>query len=82
MPNYTVNGKSYFFGTEIGQEAAEAKGKELFGGGGSKGEDKYSYENPEDEGVLQEITEGVGSGLIAIPQGIAELCASIIDLVV
>jgi hypothetical protein len=58
MPNYTVNGKSYFFGTEIGQEAAEAKVKELFGGGGSKGEDKYSYENPEDEGVLQEITEG------------------------
>ena len=80
MPNYTVNGKSYFFGTEIGQEAAEAKVKELFGGGGSKGEDKYSYENPEDEGVLQEITEGVGSGLIAIPQGIAELGASIIDL--
>jgi hypothetical protein len=30
MPNYTVNGKSYFFGTEIGQEAAEAKVKELF----------------------------------------------------
>jgi hypothetical protein len=80
MPNYTVNGKSYFFGTEIGQEAAEAKVKELFGGGGSKGEDKYSYENPEDEGVLQEITEGVGSGLIAIPQGIAELGASVIDL--
>jgi len=35
----------------------------------------------EDEGVLQEFAEGVGSGLIGIGQGIGELVASGIDLV-
>jgi len=34
-----------------------------------------------DEGVAQEFFEGVGSGLIAIPQGILELGASGIDLI-
>ena len=33
-----------------------------------------------DEGVAQEFFEGVGSGLIAIPQGILELGASVVDL--
>jgi hypothetical protein len=79
MPNYLVDGKSYFFANDIGQEEAETEIRKIFGGG-IEGEDKYSYEKPEDEGVLQEITEGVGSGLIAIPQGIAELGASVIDL--
>lgn len=32
------------------------------------------------EGVAQEFFEGVGSGLIAIPQGILELGASVVDL--
>ena len=34
-----------------------------------------------DEGVAQEFFEGIGSGLIAIPQGILELGASGIDLI-
>ena len=33
-----------------------------------------------DEGVAQEFFEGIGSGLIAIPQGILELGASVVDL--
>jgi hypothetical protein len=37
-------------------------------------------EVPEEEGVLQELGEGIASGLIAIPQGIAELVGSGIDL--
>jgi len=37
-------------------------------------------EAPEEEGVLQEIGEGIASGAIAIPQGIAELVGSGIDL--
>ena len=81
MPNYTVNGTSYSFTEEIGQEAAEAKIKELLGASASGDkEDQYSYENPEDEGTLQEIVEGFGSGLIAIPQGVFETGASLIDL--
>ena len=34
-----------------------------------------------DEGVAQEFFEGIGSGLIAIPQGILELGAAGVDLV-
>ena len=36
--------------------------------------------DPEYEGVAQEFFEGVGSGLIGIPQGILELGASVVDL--
>ena len=38
------------------------------------------YENPEDEGAIQEIAEGFGSGALAIPQGIAETFTTIFDL--
>jgi len=76
---YKVDGKDYFFANEIGQAEAEKiirdeKDK-------ASGEvDEYDYNNPEDEGALQEIAEGIGSGLIAIPQGIAETATSLIDL--
>jgi len=38
-------------------------------------------EEEEYEGFLQEVGEGIVSGLIAIPQGIAELGASLVDVV-
>ena len=38
-------------------------------------------EEPEKEGTLQEIGEGIASGLLAIPQGIGELGAAGVDLV-
>jgi hypothetical protein len=49
---------------------------------GLKEEEKKPEEivSPTYEGGLQEFGEGVVSGLIAIPQGIAELGASVIDL--
>jgi hypothetical protein len=49
---------------------------------GLKEEEKKPEEtvSPTYEGGLQEFGEGVVSGLIAIPQGIAELGASLIDL--
>ena len=36
--------------------------------------------SPEQESTFQEIGEGIVSGLIGIPQGIAELGASAVDL--
>ena len=39
-----------------------------------------ALEEGEYEGVAQEFFEGVGSGLIGIPQGILELGASVVDL--
>ena len=55
----------------------------MFGSSGTKAEAEEGtsdYLNPEDEGTLQEIAEGVGSGLLAIPQGIAETVTTVIDL--
>ena len=76
---YNVDGVDYLFSNEIGQgEAEKIIRKEQSDASGET--DEYSYENPEDEGTIQEIVEGVGSGLIAIPQGIAEFGASVIDL--
>ena len=76
---YKVDGVDYLFSNEIGQDEAESIiRKEQSDSSGET--DNYSYENPEDEGTIQEIVEGVGSGLIAIPQGIAEFGASVIDL--
>ena len=43
-------------------------------------EEKEKEESPTYEGAFQEFREGVVSGLIAIPQGLAELGASVIDL--
>lgn len=76
---YKVDGKDYLFSNEIGQKEAERiiRNEQAVASGEV---DEYSYENPEDEGALQEIVEGIGSGLIAIPQGIAETGASLIDL--
>ena len=42
-----------------------------------------AVEQPEEEyeGFLQEVGEGIVSGLIAIPQGITELGTSLVDVV-
>ena len=83
MPSYVVNGKTYFIKEDLTQEEAEAFIKTRFGSSGDQTtaqEGTSNYLDPEDEGTLQEIAEGVGSGLIAIPQGIAETVTSIIDL--
>ena len=83
MPSYIVNGKTYFIKEDLTQEEAEAFIKTRFGSSGDQAtaqEGTSNYLDPEDEGTLQEIAEGVGSGLIAIPQGIAETVTSIIDL--
>ena len=76
---YKVDGQDYLFSNEIGQKEAERiiRNEQAVASGEV---DEYSYENPEDEGALQEIIEGIGSGLIAIPQGVAETGASLIDL--
>jgi len=76
---YKVDGKDYFFANEIGQAEAEKiiRGEQDRASGKV---DEYDYNNPEDEGALQEIAEGIGSGLIAIPQGIIETATSLIDL--
>ena len=82
MPNYIVDGTSYFFIDEISQGEAEARVQELFGTSNLPNNDDRpsDYENPEDEGALQEIAEGFISGAIAIPQGIVETGTSLIDL--
>jgi len=81
MPNYIVDGTSYFFVDEISQGEAEAKVQKMFGTSNLPNNDEPSdYDNPEDEGAVQEIAEGLGSGVIGIPQGIAETVTSIIDL--
>ena len=87
MPNYIVDGKSYFFANEISQEEAEELVKKFFGSDnqalaeeGEPGSEYSDYENPEDEGALQEIAEGFASGAIAIPQGLTETVTSVIDL--
>lgn len=85
MPNYIVDGKSYFFANEISQDEAEEIVKKYFGNDNQalaeEGEPEFSdYQDPQDEGALQEIGEGFISGAIGIPQGIAETISSVIDL--
>ena len=83
MPQYIVNDKSYFFTDDLTQEEAEQRVKQLFGGGSTDIDDDDTpsdYENPEDEGAIQEIAEGFGSGALAIPQGVAETFTTIFDL--
>ena len=77
-------GKPLFSGTLIEEEASAP----MFGGtpvkeeasapmfGGTPVEER----SPTQESTTQEIAEGVASGLLAIPQGIAELGAAGIDL--
>ena len=80
MPSYVVDGKTYFIQEDITQEEAEALGKSRFGSPGDQAtaqEGTSNYLDPQDEGTLQEIAEGVGSGLLAIPQGIAETVTSL-----
>ena len=83
MPNYIVDGKSYFFVDELSEEEAAERVRKFFGSSGTKAEAEEGtsdYLNPEDEGTLQEIAEGAASGLLAIPQGIAETVTTVIDL--
>ena len=83
MPNYIVDGKSYFFVDQLSEDEAAERVRMMFGSSGTKAEAEEGtsdYLNPEDEGTLQEIAEGVGSGLLAIPQGIAETVTTVIDL--
>ena len=77
MPNYVVDGRNYFFSEEIGQEEAERQIRLIHG---TVGADSSDYNNPKDEGTLQEIAEGVVSGAIAIPQGVIETGTSLFDL--
>ncbi len=83
MPSYTVDGKTYFIKEDLTQIEAEALVKSRFGSPGDQAaadEGTSDYLNPQDEGTLQEIAEGAASGLLAIPQGIAETATSLIDL--
>ena len=60
----------------------ELKKRALASGRYTEDDFKPTQDQPETqtEGVLQEIGEGIASGLIAIPQGIGELVGSGIDL--
>ena len=83
MPSYVVDGKTYFIKEDLTQQEAEEFVKRRFGSPGDQAESnppRSDYMNPEDEGTLQEIGEGVASGLLAIPQGITETITSLIDL--
>jgi len=82
MPTYNVqgpDGKTYQLeGPENASEAdIISAAEELLGpetAGSQQPEEEY-------EGFLQEVGEGIVSGLIAIPQGIAELGTSLVDVV-
>ena len=83
MPSYVVDGRTYFIKEDLTQQEAEEFVKRRFGSPGDQAESnppRSDYMNPEDEGTLQEIGEGVASGLLAIPQGITETITSLIDL--
>ena len=83
MPSYVVDNKTYFIQEDLTQQEAEELIKKRFGSPGDQAEANpptSDYTNPQDEGALQEIGEGVASGLLAIPQGIAETVTSVIDL--
>ena len=82
MPNYIVNDKSYFFVDDITQEEAEERVNRAFGEGSVDidADEPSDYNDPEDEGAIQEIAEGFGSGLLAIPQGLTETFTTVFDL--
>ena len=82
MATYVVDGQSYYFVNEIGQEKAEeiiAKRK-----GQSTDiteEPEGTYEDPKYEGFFTEAGEGVVSGAIGIVQGLAETVSLVPDLI-
>ena len=96
MPTYSIqgnDGKTYSIeGPEGATEEQVISAIEAEMSGASSQEDKQEVQEPVvqepakeigyfDEGsVIKETGEGIVSGLIAIPQGIAELGASLIDL--
>jgi hypothetical protein len=72
MPDYIINGKSYFFADDIGQEEAEkviARGQQ----NDSSNSDTY-------EGFFTEAGEGVASGLANIVEGVITLPTLAVDL--
>ena len=73
MPDYIIDGKSYFFSNEIGQEEAEKTiARENAGSSGES--DTY-------EGFFTEAGEGVASGLLGIVEGITTLPTLAVDLI-
>jgi len=73
MPEYIIDGKSYSFADEIGQEKAEeiiARGQKNASGGS----DTY-------EGFFTEAGEGVASGLMNIVEGVTTLPTLAVDLI-
>jgi len=73
MPDYIINGKSYFFKDDIGQEKAE----EIIARENSdnpSGSDTY-------EGFFTEAGEGVASGVANIFEGVVTLPTLAVDLV-
>ena len=75
MPDYEINGKSYFFQNDIGQEEAEKIiAREQSGAGTETESDTY-------EGFFTEAGEGVASGLMNIVEGVTTLPTLAVDLI-
>ena len=73
MPKYNIDGKSYFFEKDIGQEKAE----ELIALQNSES----SGESDTYEGFFTEAGEGVASGLLGIVEGVTTLPTLAFDLI-
>ena len=75
MPDYVINGKSYFFQNDIGQEEAEKIiAREQSGTGTETESDTY-------EGFFTEAGEGVASGVANIIEGVTTLPTLAVDLI-
>ena len=75
MPDYVINGKSYFFQDDIGQaEAEKIIAREQSGTGTETESDTY-------EGFFTEAGEGVASGLMNIVEGVTTLPTLAVDLI-
>ena len=80
---YIYNGQTYTLDDGLSNDQARGIIENYLSTQSKEEEEKKKPEetvSPTYEGGLQEFGEGVVSGLIAIPQGIAELGASLIDL--
>ena len=81
MPRYTLDGKEYLLSEEnLTEDEVREKVNSILTGGSSEQTGTGTYEDPKYEGFFTEAGEGVVSGLLGIPQGIAELGASVVDL--
>ena len=83
---YKYNGKDYEVDSTLSDQEIEEKIKNYLKSTGQtesteEVENRGTYENPEYEGFLTEMGEGVISGLIGIGQGIGELGELITDAV-